>query len=208
METKLRDWGFVFKHERKKLAAALIIFAIAITLYLLAGDYVSEHAGIAVPDLILDSIGPYDLGFIFVWLYILVIALFLIHPIIINPREFPYILNMFSLFIAVRSWFILFTHLIPPHDAIIVHFPSYFNLLNFSNDMFFSGHAGLTFLGFLIYRRYSKTMSYFMLASSFVLAITVLLMHVHYSIDVFSAYFIAYGIYRFGNFIYAKIKSD
>jgi hypothetical protein len=35
-----------------------------------------------------------------------------------------------------------------------------------------------------------------MLVSSIILAITVLLMHVHYSIDVLSAYFITYGVYK------------
>jgi hypothetical protein len=208
MESKLRDWRFVFAHEKKKLIVALIFFVIAMILYISAGDYTRDHGGVAVPDLILDRIGPYDLGFIFVWLFILITALFFIHPVLFNPRAFPYVLNIFSLFVAVRSGFIIFTHLIPPPDAIIIHFPGYLNLLSFSNSLFFSGHTGLPFLGFLIYRKYSKTMSYFMLASSFVMAITVLLMHVHYSIDVFSAYFISYGVYKFGNFMYAKTKND
>jgi hypothetical protein len=38
-----------------------------------------------------------------------------------------------------------------------------------------------------------------MLGASIVLAITVLLMHVHYSIDVASAYFITYGVYKVGD---------
>lgn len=208
MKNKLKNWRFILKHERRRLIVALIFLAIAMGFYLFAGDYVSDHRGIAVHDLILDNIGPYNLSFIFIWLYILVIILFFIRPILINPEEFPYMLNIFSLFVIVRSGFILFTHLIPPPDAIIVHFPSIFSFLSFSNDLFFSGHAGLPFLGFLIYRRYSKAMSYFMLASSFVLAVTALLMHVHYSIDVFSAYFITYGVYKFGNFVHSKIKSS
>ena len=47
-----------------------------------------------------------------------------------------------------------------------------------------------------------------MLASSIILGITVLLMHVHYSIDVFSAYFIVYGIYVLGNKFLREAKQD
>lgn len=206
MEPKFGEWSFVFRHEKKKLIAALVLLAIAVTMYIWAGDYVTEHVGVAVPDLILDSLPAYNLSFIFVWLFILVVALFFIHPVIFNPREFPYVLNLFSLFVAVRSGFVLLTHLSPPINAISVHFPSYLSLLSFSNDLFFSGHAGLPFLGFLVYRKYSKKMSYFMLASSIILAVTVLLMHVHYSIDVASAYFISYGVYKFGNSLYSRVK--
>jgi len=40
-----------------------------------------------------------------------------------------------------------------------------------------------------------------------VMAATVLLMHVHYSIDVFSAFFITYGIYKIGQRLVAKFDS-
>ncbi len=103
---------------------------------------------------------------------------------------------MLSLFVLVRSAFIILTHLKAPADAITVVSPSFFQFLTYTNDLFFSGHAGLPFLGFLVYK--DSKIKCFMIFSSIILALTVLLMHVHYSIDVASAYFITYGIYVIG----------
>ena len=97
----------------------------------------------------------------------------------------------------------LVTHLGVPADAIKVSAPSFLGMFTFTNDLFFSGHTGLPFLGFLIFRKYSKSVGYFMLASSIILAATVLLMHIHYTIDVFAAFFITYGIYKIGERVFA-----
>ena len=38
------------------------------------------------------------------------------------------------------------------------------------------------------------------------MAITVLGMHQHYSIDVFAAFFITYGVYKMGGWVIKKLK--
>ncbi len=199
MNKKLNNWFSVIKNNKKKLLVSLFFLIIAIVSYLSVGDYVSESKNYVVaPDIILDTFGPYDLSFLFIWLFVLVLSLYFLYPLIYKPREFPYVVSMFSLFVIIRSGFILLTHLQVPYDAIILNYKGIFQLLNFSNDLFFSGHTGLPFLGFLIHKDH-KGLRYFMLISSIILGITVLLMHIHYSIDVFSAFFITYGIYVFGN---------
>ena len=45
-----------------------------------------------------------------------------------------------------------------------------------------------------------------MLIGSLIMGVTVLLMHVHYSIDVFSAFFISYGVYTFSNMIFNQLN--
>jgi hypothetical protein len=110
---------------------------------------------------------------------------------------------MLSLFIIVRSGFMLFTHLGVPYDAVKFTSPGILQLFDFTNDLFFSGHTGLPFLGFLIFKQH-KRIRYFMLISSIILGITVLLMHIHYSIDVFSAFFITFGVYTIGNWFFKK----
>jgi len=80
--------------------------------------------------------------------------------------------------------------------------PSFFYFLTYANDLFFSGHVGLPFLGFLIFK--DKKIRYFMLSASIILAVTVLLMHVHYSIDVAAAYFITYSIYALGKRLFGR----
>ncbi|MBX4212183.1 sphingomyelin synthase family protein [Candidatus Pacearchaeota archaeon] len=192
-------WKTMMRNNRRRILFSLLLLAIAIAAYYASGDYVTDRQNSVVsPDLILDNIGPYNLSFIFVWLFIAVITVGLLYPLIFKPKELPYVLNMFSLFVLIRSGFIVFTHLRAPYDAIHSTFPGFWQTFNFTNDLFFSAHTGVPFLGFLIFRKHHKGISYFMLASSIMLAITVLLMHVHYSIDVLSAYFITYGIYEIG----------
>ena len=66
--------------------------------------------------------------------------------------------------------------------------------MNFSGDLFFSGHTGLPFLMALIFWS-SPRIRCFFLALSVFFAVTVLLGHLHYSIDVASAYLITYSIF-------------
>jgi hypothetical protein len=63
------------------------------------------------------------------------------------------------------------------------------------NDLFFSGHTGLPFLIALIFWDHIYLRALF-LGSSVVFGVIVLLSHLHYSIDVFSAFFITYSIYH------------
>ena len=194
------EWLSKIMKNRVKIGISLIFLIISLTFFAAAGDYLTDHGGsyTTAPDLILNNFGPYNLGFIFVWLFVSVIVLFFLYPLIFHPEEIHYFVSMFSFLLIVRSVFVMFTHLKVPSDAIQVTFPWVLQFLNFQNDLFFSGHVGVSFLGFLILREHHKKLSYFMLASSIILSVVVLLMHVHYSIDVFSAFFITYGVYKIG----------
>ena len=156
-----------------------------------------------VPDLILDHVGPYDLRPVYIYGYIaLIVALFL-YPLVLHIRMLHIVISQFSLLVMLRALFMIFTHLQSPLDAIQVDFPWIFKGLSFQNDLFFSGHAAIPFLGYLLFRK--SKIKYFFLAGSIVMAVTVLLMHIHYSIDVFSAYFIAACSYRIVNRILTKV---
>ncbi len=199
MRKRFYNWLSELNKHKKKIIISLFFLVVALTLYNLSQDYLNEHKGYSsTTDIILDTFGPYNLSFIYIWLFIAVIVLFFLYPIIYKPEELHFVIAMFGLFVIVRSGFVIFTHLQMPADAIDVSFPWILSSFNSTYDLFFSGHTGLPFLGFLVFRK-NKKMKYFMLCSSIILAITVLLMHVHYSIDVFSAYFITYGIYVLGD---------
>ncbi len=202
-----RAWS-IHRNNKSGIVIAVCLLALAVVFIAMTGDYVSETTTVAAPDLILSNIGPYNLEILFVWLFMIVILVFLLYPLIFDPYELPYAISMFSLLLIVRSGFVILTHLRPPDDAILVVFPGFMQLLNFSNDLFFSGHTGIPFLGFLIFRN-NRLVRYFMLASSILLAVTVLLMHVHYSIDVLSAFCITYCVYKAGHqFIPRDDKKD
>ncbi|MDO8622736.1 MAG: phosphatase PAP2-related protein [archaeon] len=204
IKEKFHAWRKEFGEHKKKIILAVIFLIIAFVLDYLSGIYVTKKGGVVASDLILDNIPPIDLSFLFVWLYLLVLSIIILYPFLVKPRRIHYIIGIFSSFVLTRSIFICFTHLKTPLEAIPANFPWILERLNFNNDLFFSAHTGLPFLGFLMFRKDNKVLAYFMLASSIVLGATVLLMHQHYSIDVFSAFFITYGVYKIGDLIFKK----
>ena len=187
------EWKKDIMKYKYKILLALVFLAISVVALNVSSHYVDSLNSVSVSDLILDAIPVINLSFIFVWGIFLVILVYLLYPLFYNPKRFHYALGMLSLFVLVRSAFIILTHLKAPANAVPVVGQGIFHFMSYSNDLFFSGHAGLPFLGFLVFQE--SKIKYFMLAASIILAITVLFMHVHYSIDVASAYFITYGIF-------------
>jgi hypothetical protein len=75
--------------------------------------------------------------------------------------------------------------------------------LQSGNDLFFSGHTGYPFLLALIFWNI-PVLRYFFFLCSIAGGVVVLLGHLHYSIDVFSAFFIAYGVFEIAKKIFNK----
>jgi hypothetical protein len=113
------------------------------------------------------------------------------------------VIVQFSILLVLRSLFLIFTHLETPPGSIPVSFPSIFGNLYFENDMFFSGHAAFPFLGFYVFRR--SAIRYAFLVGAVVMGVVVLAMHIHYSIDVFAAFFMAYCSYRMGRRVLRRL---
>ena len=82
-------------------------------------------------------------------------------------------------------------------------FPSLLVTYGVSNDLFFSGHTGAPFLMALVFWPH-KRLRYIFLAWSGFFAVVVLLGHIHYTIDVLSAFFITYGIYHIALHFFPK----
>ncbi len=202
-----KGWKREILEYKYFILISFVIVGVASYVDYLAGTYVSNTRVADVPDLILDHIGPYDWGFLFIYGYLALVFLLFLYPLFFHVGKLHKVVGQFSLLIVVRSFFLIFTHLQTPLDAIHSVFPWPFRGLYFLNDLFFSGHVAIPFLGFLLYRN-NGMIKYVFLIGSVVMGVTVLLMHQHYSIDVFSAFFIAYGSYKIGKFLFKKIRPD
>lgn len=182
-------WGFIF------LVVSLIINSIADT-------YTLKHASNDVTDIILDNIPVFNVDFIFVegftlfWFFIVLLQ-------VREPKTLPFVLKSIALFILIRSIFVSLTHLaIPPQHSFTD--PGYlFKKFTSQDDLFFSSHTGSPFLFALIYWENKRLRTIFMLVSVF-FGTAVLLGHLHYSIDVFAAFFITYGIYNIARYFFQK----
>ena len=107
----------------------------------------------------------------------------------------PFVFYGLALFYGIRSGFTSLTHIAPFYPHISDDFGATINKAFFGGDRFFSAHTGMPFMGALAFWR-EKPARYFFLAASLYFAVIVLLGHLHYSIDVLSAFFITYAIYH------------
>jgi hypothetical protein len=168
------------------------VIAIFINQY--ANSYISAHASNYVTDIILDNIPIIDVHLIFSEGAILFV-LALIAILSYEPKHIPFALKSIAVFILIRSGFLILTHLAPPLNEIYINPADYISQISSGNDLFFSAHTGLPFLMAFIFWEQPK-LRYFFFICSAIGGLAVLLGHLHYSIDVFSATFISFGIYH------------
>jgi hypothetical protein len=197
------DWKIELLEYKYFILLSLLLLSLSEILNFYASTYVDKIPAVAVQDLILDNIPTLNLDFIFVYSYILLLSLITLYTLFFKIKELHKVTILFSLLILTRSIFITLTHLGVPNDArVIVNTSQLYSIFNFRNDLFFSGHVAMPFMAFLIFRK--EIIGKIFLLISIILATTVLFMHVHYSIDVFSAFFITYGVYTFGQWLLNK----
>lgn len=195
---KFKTWFKDIWETRYKLVIAFILVLASSSAIYYAGSYVTElNNTTRLTDIILDNYGPINLSFIFVWYSLFIAFAFYIYYLVFEPKNLYYALLMVSILYIIRSLFIILTHLQNPFDMIEAHWPPFANIIVYSNDLFFSGHTSFPFMAFLITK--NKLIRYFMLFSSIIIGFSALMMHQHYSIDVFAAFFITYGIYKIGD---------
>ncbi len=203
----LRD---VFSRERlSSLLTALALLGIAYVAEHFANIYAlayslrptSNHVG----DLVLDNIPVVDFNFIIIEVALIAIVLGILF-LLSKPRHILFTLKALALFIVIRALFISLTHVgIHPENLApgLGFFDAIYLYLNFQTGLFFSGHTGLPFLMALIFWQMPRVRILF-LALSFIFGVAVLLAHTHYSIDVFAAPFMAYGIFKISCYLFPR----
>jgi hypothetical protein len=192
----------ILKHK-KLILSSILFLLISLLFNLISGYYVNKVDATSVPDIILDNIPTLDLDFIFIYGIILVIGVLFFYPLFFRVNKTHIVISQFSLLILIRSFFVSLTHLSAPASAFVFSPPRFFTIFDFKDALFFSGHTAIPFLGYLLFKK--ERIGKFFLIASFIMALTVLFMHVHYSIDVFAAFFITYGSYKIGGYFFSKL---
>lgn len=213
----LRYFGKVWHQWKVLLSDRAYLISLFLGVFVLVSAYfvtffVSSYndfkSYVSVGDLILDNIPTYDLEFLFTW-GIYSTMLFIFSYFVFERQELlPFALKTFGLLLFVRSGFIVLTHVGPPsgffYATSVAPVYDSFTQWIFRNDLFFSGHTAIPFMAFLLLK--DDKVRWIMLLSSITMGITVLLMHVHYSIDVFAAFFITHGIYALSDRIFNNLN--
>lgn len=169
---------------------SLVLFSL--TRFLL---FVESRNGFSFHDPILSLFEPIDLT----WLTFLLIYGSLITAIVYllpKPDKFLFAIQLYTLMVMVRIIAMWLLPLNPPEKMIILvdPFVEFFGTgKTLTKDLFFSGHTATLFILFL--SADNKYLKLFFLISTIGVAVSVLLQHVHYSIDVFAAVIFTYACY-------------
>lgn len=192
------NWKVFLEIKRNRIELVITMLLLAVVLVSLANflNFIEARHGVVLPDPILDLFNPIDLTWlIFALIYIsLVVA---IVTLIKNPRQLLFAVQLYTLMVTVRIVAMYLLPLEPPAEMISLNDPfiEFFGTgQTLTKDLFFSGHTATLFILFLVSER--KIIKDVFLICTIVVAISVLLQHVHYTIDVFAAVFITYGCYK------------
>ncbi len=191
--------GFWTPARKNSMYLGILLMILSILIQITVGRYDSFRASFSYPagDIFLDNLPVVNLSGIIVFgaLTLWVGAWLLL---IYEPKYLIFGTKAVALFIVSRAFFMSLTHIgaypvnaSPSPDNVGY---SIYHLFTFQGNFFFSGHTGFPFLLALIFWD-NKLLRRTFLALTVFFGATVLLAHVHYSIDVFAAPFIVYGVF-------------
>ncbi len=166
-----------------------------------AGTYAYHSMSNGVADVILDNIPVYNVSLLFVQGAVLMVCGVVLLCVIYPHKMFDMSASIALLYL-IRSAAISLTHLGPPlaigsfdlADTITGRFMQ-------GADYFFSGHTALPFLVALLFWEKPLLRNCFFICT-IIFGAAALMGHVHYSIDVFAAPFIAYGVFAIRKYLW------
>lgn len=185
------------RKNKIELVVSLILLALVLTGLAKFVNFVEYRQGVAFTDPILELFNPIDLtwltfGLIYAALIIAVVSL------INKPKQLLFALQLYGLMAFVRIIVMFLLPLEPPEKMILLKDPfvEFFGSgQTLTKDLFFSGHTATLFILFLVSE--NKIIKTVFLISTIIVALCVLLQHVHYTIDVVAAVFFTYTCYSF-----------
>jgi hypothetical protein len=192
MIPRSHDLALYWKDPRFVLEVlkALSFLAFALIVNYFAVRAAAGNASAVVDDLFFTYL-PHWQGPLVAWIDLYLayysVLLTLVYAIL-NPRHLVFFLKAVSVLVLVRDAFINMTHLgIPTAHPTLSFYTQ-------GGDLFFSGHTAMPFLAALVFWNH-RPARYILLAVTIFMGAEVILSHQHYSIDVFAAPFITYGVF-------------
>lgn len=178
---------------------SVLVFASSMFVSALAVQFAAKDAGNSTTDILLDNLPVINTDIIFTEgaLLFIVCVVFLL---LLKPRAIAFTTKSLGLLIYTRSFFVIMTHIAPYPDRIVTDLDR-FRYISSGSDLFFSGHTAIPFMLALIFWQRPRLRLIFLL-SSLVAACAVILGHLHYSIDVFAAFFITYTTYAISRVVF------
>ena len=190
-------WKEYFQKTRNRVEAFLTVVSLIIVLSVLAHflNFIESRNGVVLPDPLLSLFSPVDLT----WLIFGIIyfsVFYTVYLLISKPCVLMFAIQAYILVVIIRMMVMYVVPFNPPAGMIslddpFVQFFGTGKLL--TKDLFFSGHTAIVFLFYLVAE--GKNNKRIFLIFTITVAVSVLLQHVHYTVDVAAAPFFTYGFY-------------
>ena len=201
------EWSIYLKEKKFRLILIITLVLLIPVLIVLTNflAFNETRSGITIDDPFLQLFKPVDLTWVTFSLIYGALAVAIIY-LVKNPFLLLLALQSYGIMVIFRMLAMYSLPLNPPANIIILEDP-FVQLFGNGDvllkDLFFSGHTSTMFLLFLISKH--QVLKIVFLLCTILVALCVLIQHVHYSIDVLAAPFFAYGSYRISHLILKKI---
>jgi hypothetical protein len=205
--TFTEEWKNII-HDNKFILSLIIVIIILISTLITFSKfllYIENRQGFSYNDPLLKFFDAIDLNwFIFSLIYLSLISglVFLIK----SPKDLITALTAFTIMVWIRTLFMYSLPLNPPVGTIDLKDPLIFIIgtgQKITKDLFFSGHTSTLFLIFLSVKK--KNLKIIYLTATILVGLFVMLQKAHYSIDVFTAPFVAFCAYKISESIFKKL---
>jgi hypothetical protein len=176
--------------------------------YMNLGWYADQRAMPPSSDWLLDQLPPQNLIPLLSWGWLSLHVYAVGAAVLYQPRRLPFLFFLLGTYLSVRTLYVFLSPIGAPVQMLDMGeldtlFPLVAGVYTFENEFIFSGHTAMPFLFALFLEgRIQKTV---MALGSLAMAGAVLLTHNHYTVDVLSAYFMGYAIYRLAEWSHASL---
>jgi hypothetical protein len=204
------SWKTFFQNKKSR-TEFIITLLVLVPLMLSFSQFIlfiEQREGVVLNDPLLNTFNPINLTWLTFSLIYLSLIMFVI-SVFKDPQKLMIGLQSYGLMVIFRTIAMYLTPLDAPGTLLVLDDP-FVQLFGkgdvLTKDLFFSGHTGTLFLLFLLAE--NKTLRILFLISTIMVGSAVLLQHVHYSIDVFVAPFVAYCAYRIIKNLHTKFSKE
>lgn len=192
-------WNEYIKINRNRVELTVTILFLIISLVSLANflNFVEARPGVVLHDPVLNLFNPVDLTWLTFGLIYFSI-LFAVYSLINKPVQLVFAFQLYTIMVIIRMTAMYLLPLEPPEKMIVLSDPvvEYFGTGRaLTKDLFFSGHTATLFILYLVTEE--KPIKHVFLVCMAIVALSVLLQHVHYTIDIFAAIFFTYSAFAF-----------
>ncbi len=188
-----RNWVGLIRSRTGRLELIWTLLALVITLTMMTKflNFVEVRPGTLIDDPILRLFAPVDLTWL---IFLLIYAGLAAGVALLEPRQLVFGMQLYTLVVLTRMVAMYLVPLEPPAQMILLRDP----LVEFfgdgrilTRDLFFSGHTATLFVLFLSSER--RRIRFAFLLLTIIVAVALLMQHVHYTIDVVVAIIATYA---------------